>query len=83
VLIDSQLGGRLVADHFLDLGHLKVAHIDGGSEAGAQVLRTIAVQPASVQLQWLRLDLTIGVTPEAKAEAERGAGRVAQRSASA
>jgi DNA-binding LacI/PurR family transcriptional regulator len=35
VLPDSQFGGRLVADHFLDLGHLKVAHIDGGSGAGA------------------------------------------------
>lgn len=36
VLSNSRLGGRLVADHFLALGHRRAAHIDGGSGAGAR-----------------------------------------------
>ncbi len=39
VLSDSRLGGRLVADHFLSLGHRKAAHIDGGGGAGSQERR--------------------------------------------
>ncbi len=36
VLSDSHLGGRLVADHFLKLGHRSAAHLDGGGGAGAE-----------------------------------------------
>ncbi|NTE56432.1 LacI family transcriptional regulator [Agrobacterium tumefaciens] len=35
VLVDEEAGGRLAAKHLLDLGHRKLAHVDGGKGAGA------------------------------------------------
>jgi DNA-binding LacI/PurR family transcriptional regulator len=37
VLVDDESGARLVAEHFLNLGCRRLAHIDGGEGAGADI----------------------------------------------
>ena len=37
---DDRLGGELVVDHLVSLGHRQIAHIHGGSGAGAHPRRT-------------------------------------------
>ncbi len=39
VSIDDRLGAQMVVDHLVDLGHCRIAHIDGGSGAGARKRR--------------------------------------------
>lgn len=36
VLVDDERGGWLAAEHFLGLGHRRLAHLEGGTGAGAQ-----------------------------------------------
>jgi len=36
VLVDDAMGGKLAAEHFLKLGHRRLAHLDGGAGAGAK-----------------------------------------------
>lgn len=39
VSIDDRLGAQMVVDHLVDLGHRRIAHIDGGPGAGARKRR--------------------------------------------
>lgn len=40
VATDEQLGAELAVNYLRDLGHVDIAHIDGGNGAGAQLRRT-------------------------------------------
>lgn len=47
VIIDENLGTRLVLDHLIGLGHEQIAHVDGGKGAGGP-------QRRSAFLRWMR-----------------------------
>jgi DNA-binding LacI/PurR family transcriptional regulator len=47
VIIDENLGTRLVLDHLIGLGHEHIAHVDGGKGAGGP-------QRRSAFLRWMR-----------------------------
>jgi DNA-binding LacI/PurR family transcriptional regulator len=47
VIIDENLGTRLVLDHLIGLGHERIAHVDGGKGAGGP-------QRRSAFLRWMR-----------------------------
>jgi DNA-binding LacI/PurR family transcriptional regulator len=47
VIIDENLGTRLVLDHLIGLGHERIAHVDGGKGAGGP-------QRKSAFLRWMR-----------------------------
>jgi DNA-binding LacI/PurR family transcriptional regulator len=47
VIIDENLGTRLVLDHLIGLGHEQIAHVDGGKGAGGP-------QRKSAFLRWMR-----------------------------
>jgi DNA-binding LacI/PurR family transcriptional regulator len=47
VIIDENLGTRLVLDHLIGLGHEHIAHVDGGTGAGGP-------QRKSAFLRWMR-----------------------------
>ena len=56
VLVDDKSGGDLAAEHLLKLGHRRLAHLDGGTGAGAQLRkeaflqRVASVKPAAVRV---------------------------------
>ena len=48
VYVHSELGGRLAAKHLIGLGHRNVAHISGGSGAGAERRASSFMETASL-----------------------------------